>query len=69
MLKIQLYVTGIKYVLKYKTVVLNCNNISQYYYFYCICYQINAASVSIRYFFIKNKNRCSLKFLPKRSKT
>jgi len=33
-------------VFKQKTVILNCNNISQYYCFYCIIDQINAAVVS-----------------------
>ncbi len=44
----------IKYILKQKTVILNCNNISQYYCFYCIFDQINVALVSIRDFFIPN---------------
>ncbi len=30
-------------------VILNCNNIAQYYCFYCIFEQINEALVSIRY--------------------
>ncbi len=34
-------------MLKQKTFILNCNNISQYYCFYCIFDQINAALVSI----------------------
>ncbi len=44
MLKIQLCITEINYILKYiKTEKsLNCNNISQYYCFYCIFVQINA---------------------------
>ncbi len=33
-----------------KTVIWNCNNISQYYCFYCIFNQINAALVRIRDF-------------------
>ncbi len=38
MLKIQIYITGINYILKYIQieVILNCNNITQYYCFYCI---------------------------------
>ncbi len=39
---------GFKY-----TFILNCINISQYYCFYCIFYQINAALVSTRDFIIK----------------
>ncbi len=35
------------------TAILNCNNISQYYSFYCICCQINADLVRIRHFFKK----------------
>ncbi len=35
--------------------ILNCNNISQYYSFYCIFSQINAALVSRRDFFEKHK--------------
>ncbi len=34
--------------------VLKYNNILQYYYFYCIFIQINAAFVSIRAFFLKH---------------
>ncbi len=40
MLKIQLCITGINAILKWKTVILN-NNILQYYFF-CIFIQINA---------------------------
>jgi len=29
-------------------IILNCNNIPQYYYFYCIFDQINIALVGIR---------------------
>ncbi len=29
-----------------KTIILNCNNISKHYYFYCIFDQINAALTS-----------------------
>ncbi len=52
MLKIQIYITGINKILhklhfKYKTVHLNYNDISQYYCFYCISKQINAALASI----------------------
>ncbi len=36
MLKIQLCITGINCILKCKMVILNCNNISKYYCFYCI---------------------------------
>ncbi len=32
------------------TVILNCNNISDYKHFYCIFYQTNAALVSITFF-------------------
>ncbi len=38
MLKIPALITGINNILQYiniKTVILNCNNISQYYSFYC----------------------------------
>ncbi len=37
-------------IYKQKMIILNCNNISQYYCFYCIFDQINAAVVSIRDF-------------------
>jgi len=43
-------VNAVKYI-KWKTVILNWNNISQYYCFYCIFYQISAALVSIRDYF------------------
>ncbi len=36
MLKIQLCITRINCILKCKMVILNCNNISKYYCFYCI---------------------------------
>ncbi len=39
------------HMFKYKIVILNCNSISQYYCFYCIFDQINAALVTIRDFF------------------
>ncbi len=50
-----------KYILKYitiKTIILNCNNTSQYYRFYCIFDQIKTALVSIRDF--KKKKKKSL---------
>ncbi len=69
MLKIQLCITEINYILKHtkieKKVILNCNNISQYYGFIKIfktillfyyIFVINAALSSIRYFFQKQKN-------------
>ncbi len=34
------------YIWKYKIVILNCNNISKFYSFYCIFDQINAALVN-----------------------
>ncbi len=47
----EVMITGINYILKYilmkKTVILNCNNISQYYCFYCIFDPINVSLVSI----------------------
>ncbi len=51
MLKIQLW--SQKYILfeqifTYKSAIWNCNNISQYYVFCCILYEINAALVSRR---------------------
>ncbi len=49
-------ITGINYILKYiqiETVILNCNNISQYYLMYCIFDQTNAALVRITDFFLK----------------
>ncbi len=50
MLKIQLCITGINYIVKYIQIVnsLNYNKISQCYSFYCIIDQINAALVNIR---------------------
>ncbi len=55
MLKIQLSITEIHKILKYinKENYFN-HNISQYYCFYCIFDQINAALVSIRDFFQKH---------------
>ncbi len=53
-----------KKILKYKTVILNCNNISQYYCFYFIFDQliiititIIACLVNIKSLKIKNKNK------------
>ncbi len=47
----EVMITGINYILKYilmkKTVILNCNNISQYYCFYCIFDPINVSLVNI----------------------
>ncbi len=40
-----------------KTIILNCNNVSQYYCFYCSFIQINAALKSIRELFQKHKNQ------------
>ncbi len=37
-------------------VILNSNNISQYYYFYCVFDHIKAALVSIRDFLKKKKS-------------
>ncbi len=54
--KFSLAITWINYILKLKTVILNCNNISQYYCFYCIFNHINAALMSIRFFFPKSFN-------------
>ncbi len=55
--KIQLYITGINYFLKYITIenVKKYNNISNCYCFYCICDQINAALASKRDVFQKHK--------------
>ncbi len=58
MLKIQLCFTGINYIFKYiqiENVILNCNNILQYYVSYCIFDQINAALFIIRDLFQKHK--------------
>ncbi len=44
-------ITGINYILNDKN--SSCNNFSQYYSFYCILDQINAALVNIRDFFQK----------------
>ncbi len=42
-------------MLQYKTIILNCNTISQYYCFYCIFDQIIAAFESRRAYFKKHK--------------
>ena len=42
---------------KQKTIILNCNNISQYYCFFCIYYEINAALMSIRDFVQKHEKQ------------
>ncbi len=50
MLKIQLRITEIHDIIKVyynKTVILNCDDVSQYYNLYCFFYQINAALVTI----------------------
>ncbi len=45
-------------ILKWKTIIFNCNNISQYYCFKCILDQINVSLVSRRdlFFFINLTN-------------
>ncbi len=48
MLKIKLCITWIDYILKYKLVTLNVNDISQYYCFYCIFDQIIAALLNMK---------------------
>ncbi len=56
MLKIQLRITGINYILTYihvKPAIINCTNISKCYCFYCIFDQINATLMSIWHFFKK----------------
>ncbi len=67
MLKIQLEITGINYILKYilkkETVILNNTNISKFYCFCCTLDQINTGLVSRRDFFKKTlillfKNIC-----------
>ncbi len=48
MLKIPLCITEINYILKYiqiETVILDCNNISEYYSFYCVFDIINKCSL------------------------
>ncbi len=60
MLKIQLCITEIHYILKYittETIILNCNtgNTAQYYcIFFCIFDQINEGLMSKRYAMFKN---------------
>ncbi len=56
MLKIQLWSQKLNYILKYikiKNCYLNCNNISQNIFFFCIFNQIDAALMSRRHFFKK----------------
>ncbi len=43
-------------ILKLKTIIFNCNNISLYYCFKCILDQINVSLVSRRDLFLKYKN-------------
>ncbi len=46
-------ITAINYILTFihiETAILNCNNISHYYCFYCRFHQINAALISRRDF-------------------
>ncbi len=66
MLKIQLRITEINYILKYiqiESSYLNSKNISQYYCFYCILDKINAGLVSRRDFFKKkSQSYCSKTF-------
>ncbi len=62
MLKIQLNITGINYILKYikifmKTVILKCNNIAQYYCFSCDFQHINVALMSMRDLLQKRKKK------------
>ncbi len=57
MLKNQRCITEINYILKYIQVenyIFYCNNISQYFSFYCILYQINIALVNQRDLFQKH---------------
>ncbi len=66
MLKMQLCIKGINYILKYiqiERVILYCNNISQYYSFYCMADQIIAALVSIKAFTKTLKNITDPKLL------
>ncbi len=50
MLKIQLCITGINYFIKHiQTVIVNCNNISHYYCFYCIFTVYMFFTVSTKY--------------------
>ncbi len=50
MLKIQLWLIGMSYI------ILNCNDISQYFCFYCIFYPIKEALLNIRDLF---QNHCN----------
>ncbi len=45
----------LKHITMNKTVIYNCNKMSQYYNFHSISDQINSALVSIRDFFQKHK--------------
>ncbi len=63
-----LCITAIIYSLKYiqiENIILNCNNVSQYYCYYCIFDQITAALGSRRDFFQKHlkKNHTNPKLL------
>ncbi len=63
MLKNQRCITEINYILKYIQVendYFNCNNISQYFSFYCILYQINVALVNQRDLFQKHVKKSEL---------
>ncbi len=59
--------TRINYILKYIKIEnsILCNNIWQYYCFYCIFDQINAALKTIRDFVQKHKINCTDKIVPK----
>ncbi len=52
MLKISFEITGINYILNYKTVILNSTNILKCYSFCCILDQINAGLVIRRDFLL-----------------
>ncbi len=58
MLKIQLFIKGLNYILKYTKIenILNSKIISQYYGFEFFFSQINAALVGRRDFFQKHEN-------------
>ncbi len=64
MLKNQRCITEINYILKYIQVendIFNCNNISQYFSFFCILlYQINVALVNRRDLFQKHVKKSEL---------
>ncbi len=66
MLKIQLCITGINYILKCINIKNSyfkfCNNISQYYSFYCIFDEMNTVLVIIKDFFHKSKIFTAYKF-------